>query len=261
MSAIPGVNSRAELAALRVREVFSGRYAAYVPLRLPAYVAHAGGGYKGLMYTNSRQALDESYSKGFRAFEVDFSWTTDRQLVLLHDWGTEPRHLFYAPPGVHTLAEFVAFKSVSGFTQLTSDGFADWLRAHPDALAITDTKENPLPLFSFLAARYPDLVPRIIPQIYRFSQYPAARKAGFNAVILTLYTNSYPDAAVLAFVKRHPVAAVTMPDTRASSPLVARLRAEGVAVYAHTINDEPRARQLFAEGFSGIYTAFLAPQP
>ena len=52
----------------------------------PLMIAHAGGGIKGQNYSNSIEALDLNYAKGFRYFEIDFSWSSDRQLVCLHDW-------------------------------------------------------------------------------------------------------------------------------------------------------------------------------
>ena len=52
----------------------------------PRLIAHGGGSYEDLTYTNSWQALDANYEKGFRLFEIDLSWTADNQLALIHDW-------------------------------------------------------------------------------------------------------------------------------------------------------------------------------
>ena len=50
-------------------------------------IAHAGGQFNGATYTNSLEALDQNYEAGFRAFEIDLSFTSDGELVCLHDWG------------------------------------------------------------------------------------------------------------------------------------------------------------------------------
>ena len=50
-------------------------------------IAHAGGQFNGATYTNSLEALDRNYGAGFRAFEIDLSFTSDGELVCLHDWG------------------------------------------------------------------------------------------------------------------------------------------------------------------------------
>ena len=55
-------------------------------LPVPKYIAHAGGGIGGASYTNSRDAFDANYRRGFRFFETDLNWTSDDQLVLIHDW-------------------------------------------------------------------------------------------------------------------------------------------------------------------------------
>jgi arylsulfatase A-like enzyme len=65
---------------------FSGWFSGSLGVRSPAFVAHAGGGIKGRSYTNSLEALDENYRRGFRFFELDFNWTSDNQLVCIHDW-------------------------------------------------------------------------------------------------------------------------------------------------------------------------------
>ena len=52
----------------------------------PLMIAHAGGGINGINYSNSIEALNHNYAKGFRYFEMDFSWTSDNKLVCLHDW-------------------------------------------------------------------------------------------------------------------------------------------------------------------------------
>ena len=49
-------------------------------------IAHAGGAYRGLIYTNSVEALEEN-ADSFHLFEIDLSWSEDNQLVGLHDWG------------------------------------------------------------------------------------------------------------------------------------------------------------------------------
>jgi glycerophosphoryl diester phosphodiesterase len=49
-------------------------------------IAHAGGHIYGYKYTNSLEALENSYNNGFRFIELDFDWTQDNQIVLIHDW-------------------------------------------------------------------------------------------------------------------------------------------------------------------------------
>jgi glycerophosphoryl diester phosphodiesterase len=154
-------------------------------------VAHAGGAIHGLTYTNSRDALDHSYATGYRVFELDFNWTSDGHLVLVHDW-PHTSSLFAVPPHVFTYQEFIHGHRPDGLHQLTFDDLRQWLHAHPDALVITDTKASNPRLLDFLAANGRDVLPQLILQIYRLSELRAARTLSPRAVWLTIYKCHYP---------------------------------------------------------------------
>lgn len=132
------------------------------PGGVPRRVAHAGGAACGLTYANSREALDTAYARGFRHIELDFSWTSDGDLVLLHDWefakaflGTDGKPL--------AAAAFRSLRMPCGMTPMALDGLADWSEAHPDAFIITDIKEDNLAGLALLARRHPSMVARVIP--------------------------------------------------------------------------------------------------
>ena len=45
------------------------------------FIAHAGGAIDGITYTNSLEALDLSYSKGCKLFELDLVLTSDDKII------------------------------------------------------------------------------------------------------------------------------------------------------------------------------------
>nr|MBQ8252519.1 hypothetical protein [Lachnospiraceae bacterium] len=49
-------------------------------------MAHAFGGMNGKTYHNTMAAFENGIEKGYKYFEVDLSYTTDRRLVLCHGW-------------------------------------------------------------------------------------------------------------------------------------------------------------------------------
>ena len=49
-------------------------------------IAHAFGGIDDKTYTNSLEAFQTNYDKGFRVFEVDLILTSDGGLAARHDW-------------------------------------------------------------------------------------------------------------------------------------------------------------------------------
>lgn len=53
------------------------------------FIAHALGQTKGLNYTNSKEAFENSYKKGYRNFEVDLTLTPDKKIVCFHRYDSE----------------------------------------------------------------------------------------------------------------------------------------------------------------------------
>jgi len=218
-------------------------------------VIHAGGAVNGMTYTNSREALDLHYRAGCRVFELDFIWTADDHLVLLHDWHKTAiqvfgRHLSGQPM---THQEFLLGPRVDGLSSLDAGALGRWLREHPVAAVVTDIKAQNLKGLALLRS-LPGVGYRFIPQIYSFDEYEAARGMGFDRIILTLYLANVSDDAVVEFARHHPLFAVTMPVDRALGSLPRRLAEIGVPTYAHTVNGRFQWALLQRRGVYGIYT-------
>jgi len=154
-------------------------------------VAHAGGAVRGITYTNSLEALNGHYAEGYRVFELDFHWTSDGRLVVIHDWdgatdtfGTK-RHVF-------SYDEYVSARRSDGLHQLTFEDLCKWLQTHRDTFIVTDTKDSNIRFLRYLQANGGDIGPQLIVQIYRMSELDAARKLGPRAVWLTVYKYSIP---------------------------------------------------------------------
>jgi glycerophosphoryl diester phosphodiesterase len=229
------------------------------PLPIPKYIAHAGGGIGQMSYTNSRDAFDANYRRGHRFFELDLNWTSDGQLALIHDWHDNFHYLFpkskiTAAPSLH---EFLQMKMRENLTPLSFAGLADWLHAHPGANIVTDVKDDNLRALKRIAADYPELIDRIIPQIYAFEEYEPVWNMGYRNIILTLYVKNYPDEPVLAFAQSHKLFGVTMWAQRAMGTLPRELGKCKTPVFAHTVNSPDEQKKLEANGVSGIYTDFL----
>jgi hypothetical protein len=107
------------------------------------FIAHAGGQIDGKKYTNSLEALDYSYAKGLRLFELDIITTSDGYYVAAHDWKTWASMTAYSgvlPPSKDVFLE----KKIYGkFTPLDLARINDWFRVHKDAILITDKLNEP----------------------------------------------------------------------------------------------------------------------
>ena len=212
-------------------------------------VAHAGGAVRGLPYTNSREALDGHYAEGYRVFELDFHWTSDSRLVVIHDWaGTSEQ--FGTKPHVFSYDEYVNARRRDGLHQLTFEDLRKWLQTHHDAFVVTDTKDSNIRFLHYLQANGGDISPQLIVQIYRMSELQAARRLGPRAVWLTVYKYSIPAWAlsrisgVDAFVI--PVGAY---DRYCNSSLMTRVHFYVHSVSAQSVNETFRR----LPGIYGIY--------
>jgi glycerophosphoryl diester phosphodiesterase len=193
-------------------------------------VAHAGGAVRSLTYTNSQEALDEHYAEGYRVFELDFNWTNDGRLVVIHDWAQTSAQ-FGTKSHVFSYDEYVSAKRRDGLHQLTFEDLREWLHMHRNAFVVTDTKDSNIRFLRYLQAKGSDIGPQLIVQIYRMSELQAARQLGPRAVWLTVYKYSIPAWAlsrisgVDAFVI--PVGAY---DRYRNPPLMKRVR-----FYVHSV--------------------------
>lgn len=220
-------------------------------------VAHAGSGVYGFRYTNSLEALEESYNNGFQLIEIDFEWTSDGKVVAIHDWESMVARLFEIEPRVLSLKEFKTLETFQDLTLMDLDDLANWLRTKKDVFIVTDVKTDNLEFLSLVSQSYEDIQNQIIPQIYSFEEYEPAKEMGYDNIILTSYKSFANDDEIIEFVKENPVFAVTLDVNRAYSQLPRQLNDLDVFTYAHTVNDLYIFEELYENGVLGIYTDYF----
>jgi len=108
------------------------------------YIAHAGGRIAGYNYTNSKEALDSSYEKGFRLFELDILQTKDNEFVAVHDWKNWAEMTNYKGERPVLRNQFLEYKLYGKFTPLDMNGINKWFSEHKDAILITDKINDPV---------------------------------------------------------------------------------------------------------------------
>ncbi|MBN1602802.1 MAG: hypothetical protein JW915_14430 [Chitinispirillaceae bacterium] len=225
---------------------------------LPRLIAHAGGDINGLKLSNSRQALDQSYSEGFRYFEVDISKTSDGVPFLVHDWDYGKtlikKHNLPHPPALKDIKRVKSFPELLDLKKL-----AKWLRKHKDAYIITDIKDNNLEILRLIQKKYPRLSRQIIPQIYKFDEYEQVRSMGYSSIILTLYRMKASDDEVISFCYKNKLFGLTMSSVRATSEFLKRCSLLDIPVYVHTINEIGLYSKYRSDGAYGIYTDYFQP--
>lgn len=224
-------------------------------------IAHAGGGYRDMVYTNSVQALDTN-THVYDIFEMDFIFTADGELVCTHDWGETFTSIF----GVNAekplvLSDFEQLAcSHSGYRSCTAENVAEWMRKNPGKNVVVDSKDDNVRVLRYLAGRYPDLKHDFVGQIYHPVEYDQVAGMGFEGIMWTLYRYGRIDDfdAVAEEASRLNLWAVAMPLEYAQAGLALKLREElGLRSYIHTVNDYGLFEDLKGQGVYGIFTDWL----
>ena len=226
-------------------------------------IAHAGGALGDQTYTNSLEAL-EANATSFDLIEIDLSWTSDSQLVCLHDWDAPFLAVDgVAPAGPLPLADVMSRAATNaGFTPCTLETLTAWMRDHPKVRIVLDLKTGALDAYDWIGRTYPDLRPRFVPQVYQPEEYRPVRDMGFPDVIWSLYQYQGDADAVLKALDRMDVLGLAMPPERLDAGLARRARdATGVLSWVHTLNTEAELADALQAGAAEIFTDGLKPGP
>ncbi|TCT16165.1 glycerophosphoryl diester phosphodiesterase [Natranaerovirga pectinivora] len=226
---------------------------------LETLIAHAGGSIYGIPYTNSLEALNNSYMNGFKLIELDFHWTTDGYPVCIHDWDSTPRWLFMNTSRQYSLEEFLNKDTLLNLTLLDLNRLEQWLIFHPSIYIIADIKKDYIRLLKYIKDHHPKIQHKFIPHLYSFHDYEYIRYLGYSYVIPALYNLATSDTSLFHFLEGNEVFAVSMPLLRALTLLPRNLYYLNVPSYAHTINFNKTLSTLKANKVTGVYTDYLRP--
>jgi len=130
------------------------------------FIAHAGGAIDGVIYTNSLEAMELSYSKGCKLFELDLRLTTDDKLIAIHNEVNLNE------------AEFMSQLIAGQYTPMNMEAINDWFERHPDAILITDKINDPKRIYDeFL---FPD---RLIMELFTWEAVDEAIALGIKPMV------------------------------------------------------------------------------
>lgn len=222
-----------------------------------SYIVHAGGEINGRVGTNSKEAVENAYAAGCRVIELDMNFTSDGKVACIHHWSSEfSSGLTNSAP---TLKKFLNVKIYDRYTPMDMDAVAKFMRTHPTVILVTDVKDRNVDALTLIAKDYPDLISRIVAQIYDYSEYAPVVKLGYQHIILTLYKMSWDDKIntqrLASFAKNNKLTGLTFGESLCSrSNYIKELLGGGVPLYTHTVNDKNLQRTYLSWGLTGIYT-------
>lgn len=249
-------------------------------------IAHAFGGIDGHDYTNSYEALVYNYNQGTRVFEIDLAYTSDNELVLLHEWSqyheifklginegwseesldTFKNNLIYGNYHPMTFKELLTIMNEieDFYTVLDSKTFDE-----------ESTKKVYQAIIDEIDAVNPKLKSRFIPQAYTPEIYDIIHDYNyFDDIIFTLY-HYYVESdgyKIFNIAKERKIKNIVMhmnddwakrviEDIRDYAMYDEEWNYENINIYIHTINDEEIAKKIVLEdNFYGIYSDFITEE-
>ena len=199
------------------------------------YIAHAGGEVNGIKSTNTKDALDQNYKKGFRLFELDIIETSDGKLVAAHDWKMWARFTDYSGALPPSHAEFMKHKIYGDYTTLDLKGINAWFAAHPDATLVTDKVNDPVAF----ANQFVDK-DRLVMELFSQMAIEEASRNGIQPMISqTPLMKLQGDKINYLQVNNVKYVALSRRIIANETKLMLKLKEAGIKVYVYNVNFDP----------------------
>lgn len=237
-------------------------------------VAHAMGQVDDKTGTNSLEAFQASYAKGYRMFEVDLSLTSDGYVVLRHDWSDGVQEGFDGE-NIPTRAEFLEVPIYGAYTPLSFGDVLGLLEMYPDIFIITDSKATD---DATVTAQFQSMVDeaeelgmlhlmdRMIVQIYSPEMQDVVEEVHhFQRYMLTLYQTPFYGEAdqFLRYAQdcwKRGIEDIVIWHFLYTDQLLPAAQRFGLRVWLHTVNDEAQADRYRSEGAWGVYSDRIMPE-
>ncbi|NQY05457.1 MAG: sulfatase-like hydrolase/transferase [Flavobacteriaceae bacterium] len=198
------------------------------------YIAHAGGQIQGENYTNSKEALDDSYNKGFRLFELDIIQTSDGAFVAAHDWKLWVKITGYTGELPPSREEFLKYQLHETFTSMDMEAINQWFQAHPDAVLVTDKVNDPKAFSEVFIDKN-----RLIMELFDEEAVEAGLAAEIQAMPSQKVIQNYSEEAIKALKgKGVDYVAISRTFIAENKELLKQLKENGIKVYAYHVNFE-----------------------
>lgn len=234
------------------------------------YIIHAGGALtrdgERYVYTNSRDALEETLAAGNRVIELDFSRSRDGYYICGHDGSAAGEYPWIVGIDAREALDredFLNRKMFGLFTPLDLDYIAELMRKRDDFYIVTDVKDDNVAFCETIRKLYPELTERFIIQIYHEAEYQPIHDMGFPFIIFTLYRWSRAERYLSVpkrIARRCELVGFTFPASRYQNEtfrgrvFLKRLQSAECPLYVHTVDNREEQRKLFDAGVSAIYT-------
>lgn len=222
-------------------------------------ISHACGGVvngKRIMYSNSKEALEYSFSKQFRLIECDVLGFEQEEVILAHDFDK----LYEAEEMGYTIQNFMEM--------LTA------LKRYPETHMLVDVKWSTIEEYDFYVSHIVDSICRvskdemekqqlykqIVMEVYDEASIQSAQKAGFD-VFFTQYRNKgikdFMNTVRICVEYGVGVVGYDADFIREYKKAIPLLKEKNIKIYAYSTDSKEEYGQLREFGVDGIFTNWL----
>lgn len=206
------------------------------------FIAHAGGMIDTNKSTNSLEALNLNYAKGFRYFELDIVKTKDGKYVATHDWKTWAKQTNYKGNLPPTEATYRNRKIMGKYTSMTLPQINSWFEAHPDAILVSDKINEPRAFSEMFTDKS-----RLMMELFTFEAFQEAKTLGLKGVLLTHNLVRKLKGDKVKKLKELGVEniAVNRNDISKNIDLYNRIKKAGIKTFVYNINFEKGKDEIY----------------
>lgn len=193
------------------------------------FIAHAGGQIDGYKYTNSLEAMDLNYKKGFRLFELDIIETLDNIYVAGHDWKHWKKITGYKgdlPPDRNT---FKQQKIYGKYSLMDIEDINEWFKEHDDAILVTDKINTPLDFSNKFIDKK-----RLMMELFTWDAVEEGLRSGIKSAMPTFSLLGTIKGDKLSYLKQQGVTDIASSRriVHTQKELIRKIVTSGINIYA-----------------------------
>lgn len=214
------------------------------------FIAHAGGTIDGKTYTNSLEALNHNYNKGFRLFELDIIETSDGKFVAAHDWKHWAGLTHFIGELPVSEKEFLETPILGKYTPMSMAVINNWFADHKDAILVTDKVNKP----KKFASEFIDKK-RLMMELFSLPAVKQGIEAGIKSAILSEGVFKDLGKNKVAMLKQLGVRdlAISRRNIIYYVPFLRKLQKNEIHVFVYDVNFDPGKDESYVVNYEMDY--------
>ncbi|AFS47178.1 hypothetical protein HIMB5_00004100 [alpha proteobacterium HIMB5] len=216
------------------------------------FIAHAGGSINGLIFTNSKQALDKSIKKNFKMIELDLYISEDSKIFAFHDFKRlnkacnlkrKVKEEFYSKDLL-----FCKKKYYERYEMLSDTDINQIFLSNKDLILFTDKTQN----FSILKQKL-KFNDRIVVEIFSIRKFLLSKFYNIKNPMFNFRGSKVHKLFIYLF--RPKFISVNVEDVKKHKKFLQKIYDKNISlIYAYTSNDKIFNQEYINRYIHGVYT-------